>query len=95
LTDKKKIGAAPEHMIDELIQFIKTNLDFNNETTILGEEIQCAKNRVNITQSFTGYNNFLESKVPQTKQLRTPSKMHGTSIVKQPLWIITLLISLH
>jgi hypothetical protein len=64
LTEKKHIGAA-EHMIDELIQYIKTNPDVDNETTILGDEIR-RTNRVKVSQHFNGYNAFLGSKVPQT-----------------------------
>jgi hypothetical protein len=64
LTDKKKLRAA-EHMIDELIEHIHTNADITAVTTILGEEIRHS-NRVNVTmKSFSGYNDFLVTKVPQ------------------------------
>jgi hypothetical protein len=63
LTEKKHIGAA-EYMIDELIQYIKNNPDVNNETTIPGDEIR-RTNRVNVSNHFNGYNDFLGSKVPQ------------------------------
>jgi hypothetical protein len=39
---REKLGAAAEHMIDELIQYLTTHPDINNEITILEEEIQCA-----------------------------------------------------
>ena len=81
LTDRKKIEVA-ENTIDDVIQYIESNPDVKNETTILGEEIRRA-NWVNITESFTGgYNNFLESKAPQ--MVVTNPFQNGTSIVNQP-----------
>jgi hypothetical protein len=56
LTDKKKLRAA-ENMIDELVKYIKTTLDINAATTILGEE----------SDAPTGSANYFQvSKVPQT-----------------------------
>jgi hypothetical protein len=50
LTDKKKLRAAEQHMIDELIEYIHTtNPDITAATTILGEEIRRA-NWVNVTK---------------------------------------------
>jgi hypothetical protein len=62
-------------MIDELIQYIKTNPDVNAETTIVGEEIRCA-NRFKVTNHFLGTTILSYPRSPK-RSLRTPPKTHG------------------
>jgi hypothetical protein len=64
LTEKNKISAA-EHMIDELVKYILANPTLSDTMTIPGQEIRRA-NRVQVSNAFNEYANFLVSKVPTT-----------------------------
>jgi hypothetical protein len=64
LTEKNKISAA-KHMIDELVKYISANPTLSDTMTIPGQEIRRA-NRVQVSNAFDGYANFLVSKVPTT-----------------------------
>jgi hypothetical protein len=64
LMEKHKISAA-EHMIDELVKYISANPTLSATMTIPGQEIRRA-NRVQVSNAFDGYANFLVSKVPTT-----------------------------
>jgi hypothetical protein len=64
LTEKTMISAA-EHMIDEYVKYISANPNLSDMITIPGQEIRCA-NRVQVSNAFDGYANFLVSNVPTT-----------------------------
>jgi hypothetical protein len=65
LTEKTKISAA-EHMTDtKLLKYILANPTVSDTMTIPGQEIRRA-NRVQVSNAFNGYANFLVSKVPTT-----------------------------
>jgi hypothetical protein len=64
LTEKNKISTS-KHMIDKLVKYISANPTLSDTMTIPGQEIRRA-NRVQVSNAFDEYANFLVSKVPTT-----------------------------